>query len=120
MTSVIQHWKCRATKTPILRKIGEGPWSFPLFFVNIATSLAAVSLMQNLFSAEYQWLWTVVLGGALFFPVRQVIWALSVRRIDARGGDVDEAESLRLKRRASVTSALLCFLFSVLYVNSLY
>jgi hypothetical protein len=76
--------------------------------------------MQNLFSAEYQWLWTFILGIALYLPVRQFIWALSVRRADSKGGNVDEAESLRLKRRASVTSALLSFIFSVLYVNNLF
>lgn len=76
--------------------------------------------MQSLFSAEYQWLWTLALGGALFFPVRQVIWTLSVRRADAKGGNVDEAESLRLKRRASFTSFLLCFIFSILYVHNLF
>ena len=76
--------------------------------------------MQNLFSAEYQWLWTMALGAALIFPVRQLIWTLMVRRADAKGGNVDEAESLRLKKRAAVTSALLCFIFSVLYVNHLF
>ncbi len=76
--------------------------------------------MQNLFSAEYQSLWTLALGCALFFPVRQLIWALMVRRAQAKGGDVDEAESLRLKRRSTFTSALLCFIFSILYVNSLF
>jgi len=76
--------------------------------------------MQNLYSAEYQWLWTLGLGAALFFPVRQFIWALAVRRADAKGGDVDEAESLRLKRHSGVTAGLLCFLFAVLYVNHLF
>ncbi len=76
--------------------------------------------MQNLFNAEYQWLWTLLLGAALFFPVRQLIWALSVRRAAAKGDDVDETESLRLKRRSSFTSALLCFIFAVLYVNNLF
>ncbi|MBC8268825.1 MAG: hypothetical protein H8E36_08760 [Rhodospirillaceae bacterium] len=76
--------------------------------------------MEILFTAEYQWLWTVVLGAALFFPVRQFIWGLSVRRADAKGLDVDEAASLRLKRSANVTAGLLCFVFSVLYVNHLF
>lgn len=84
------------------------------------TFLAAVPIMQNLFSAQYQWLWTLLLSGALFWPVRQLIWALTVRRADARGDDVDEAESLRLKRRAGITAGLLCFLFSLLYVNNLF
>ncbi len=78
--------------------------------------------MQNLFNPEYQWLWTLGLGLGLFFPVRQMIWALSVRRAVAKEKDVavDEAESLRLKKRATFTSVLLCFIFSVLYVNSLF
>ncbi|MBT4932491.1 MAG: hypothetical protein HOL66_00385 [Rhodospirillaceae bacterium] len=76
--------------------------------------------MQVLFNAEYQWLWTLALALALFLPVRQLIWALTVRRADAKGANVDEAESLRLKRRSGVTAGLLCFLFSVLYVNSLF
>ena len=46
--------------------------------------------MQNLFNAEFQWLWTLGLGLALFFPVRHVIWALSVRRADNKGGNIDE------------------------------
>lgn len=76
--------------------------------------------MQNLFSAEFQWLWTLALGAALFIPVRHLIWALSVRRAEAKGGDVDEAESVRLKRRSTFTSALLCFIFSIIYVNNLF
>jgi len=76
--------------------------------------------MQILFTAEYQWLWTVALGAALFFPVRHFIWGLSVRRADAKGLNIDEAASLRLKRSATVTAGLLCFVFSVLYVNHLF
>jgi len=77
--------------------------------------------MQELFTVQYQWLWTIALGAALFYPVRQLIWAMSVRRLQRKdGGAVDEAQRQSLKNRAGVTSALLCFIFSVAYVNYLF
>ncbi|TVR96075.1 MAG: hypothetical protein EA406_12765 [Rhodospirillales bacterium] len=77
--------------------------------------------MEELFSPRYQWLWTAVLALALFIPVRQLIWILSVRREQRqRQGELpDEERRAALKSRAGVTSALLCFVFSVLYVNML-
>lgn len=78
--------------------------------------------MEALFSSEYRYLWVVVLAAALIFPVRQMIWVLTVRRAISKGGEenVDAAERNRLKRRAGVTSALLCILFSAVYVNVLF
>jgi len=76
--------------------------------------------MDVLFTAQYQWLWMAALGLALFFPMRQLIWALSVRRAEAKDGNADEARRISLKRRASFTSALLCFVFSVIYVSHLF
>jgi len=74
--------------------------------------------MQQLFSPQYQWLWTLVLGAALFYPVRQLIWALSVRREERKVGKPTDAERRKaLKRRAAFTSFLLCFIFSVAYVH---
>ena len=76
--------------------------------------------MAALFTKDYFLLWAAVLALALFFPVRQLIWALYVRRAAAKGADIDEAESLRLKRRAGATSGLLCFVFSILYTMHLF
>jgi hypothetical protein len=78
--------------------------------------------MEALFSSEFRYLWVAVLVAALFFPVRQMIWVLTVRRAIRKGGEenVDAAEQERLKRRAGVTSALLCLLFSAVYVNVLF
>jgi hypothetical protein len=73
----------------------------------------------NLYSPEYQFLWALGLAIALFFPVRQVIWVLYVRRA-RRFTDVDEAEQQRLKRRAGFTAALLCLLFAALFTNQFY
>lgn len=69
---------------------------------------------------QYQLLWTILLAVALFYPVRQLIWALSVRREERRLGlPADEARRSAIKRRASVTAGLLCFVFAVLYQNVL-
>lgn len=80
--------------------------------------------MQSLFSADYMYLWGVVLAATLFFPVRRLIWVLMVRRAQQSSADqtldIEETEQARLKRRAGVTAALLCFVFSMLYVNTLF
>ena len=77
--------------------------------------------MEALFTAQYQWLWTVVLGAALFLPVRSLIWTMQIRRAQKKTGeDIDQAETLRLKNRAGVTAGLLCFVFAVVYVNQLF
>ena len=69
---------------------------------------------------QYQLLWTFLLAVALFYPVRQLIWTLSVRREERNTGrPPDEVRRSALKRRASVTGALLCFVFAVLYQNVL-
>jgi len=78
--------------------------------------------MENLFTKDYQNLWTFVLTVALFFPVRRLIWVMTVRRAIRKGGEenIGEAEQQRLKRRAGITSALLCFLFSLFYVSTFF
>lgn len=75
--------------------------------------------MAEYFSAEYQYLWAAILALALFLPVRRLIWIMMVRRAE-RVTDTDEAERARLHRRAGVTAALLCFIFSVLYTATLF
>ncbi len=76
--------------------------------------------MQALFTAEYQWLWTLALALGLFFPVRRMIWVLSIRRFEAKKGASDETLRASFKRRATVTSALLCLIFSVVYVSYMF
>ena len=77
--------------------------------------------MATLFTAQYQYLWIAALAVALFFPVRQLIWVLTGRRVEKKhGGATDDAERLRLKRRAGITAGLLCFVFSVVYVTNLF
>ena len=75
--------------------------------------------MAEIFSADYQYLWAVVLAAALFLPVRRLIWTMMVRRA-SRAADIDEKEQARLHRRATFTATLLCFIFSFLYTATLF
>ena len=61
-------------------------------------------------------IWVVVLSTALFFPVRQLIWVLYVRKKQKSQQTVSEEEKKSLKKRATFTSILLCLVFSYIYV----
>ncbi len=74
--------------------------------------------MGHLFTAEYALLWALVLALLLFYPLRQLIWVLSVRRAE-RQGELAEERRHALKRRASVTAGLLGFVFSYFYTLQL-
>jgi len=78
--------------------------------------------MEALFTSDYLYLWIAVLAAMLFIPVRQLIWALTVRRAIQKGGEenVGDSERQRLKHRTSITSALLSLLFSLAYVSWLF
>jgi len=65
-------------------------------------------------------LWTIVLSTALFFPVRQLIWVLYVRKKQKAQTTVSDEEKKVLKKRATVTSVLLCIVFSYLYVTQVF
>tara|TARA_B100000315_G_scaffold260691_1_gene324134 strand:+ start:8327 stop:8563 length:237 start_codon:yes stop_codon:yes gene_type:complete len=76
--------------------------------------------MAELFTAEFQWLWTIILALALFFPVRSLIWSLAVRRAIKKEGGITGEQRINLKKRAAMTSILLCFVFSFFYTASLF
>ncbi len=75
--------------------------------------------MSEIFSQDYALLWTVAITLALFIPVRQLIWVMSVRRAE-RDGEHDLARRDRLKQRAAVTAALLSFIFAFFYTGVLF
>ncbi len=79
-------------------------------------------MIEFLFSPDARWLWTVVMTVALFFPVRRLIFIMTVRRAIRKGGsdNVDEAEQNRLFKRAGITAGMLCFLFSLFYVGKMF
>ena len=65
-------------------------------------------------------IWVALLSMALFFPVRQLIWVLYVRKKQKEQQSVSEDEKIILKKRATLTSILLCIVFSYLYVNQVF
>ena len=65
-------------------------------------------------------IWVAVLSMALFFPVRQLIWVLYVRKKQKSQKTVSDDEKKDLKKRATLTSVLLCIVFSYLYVSQVF
>ena len=65
-------------------------------------------------------IWVIVLSSALFFPVRQLIWVLYVRKKQKSQKTVTDEEKKTLKKRATFTSVLLCIVFSYLYVTQVF
>ena len=65
-------------------------------------------------------LWIILLSAALFFPVRKLIWVLYVRKKQKTQQSVSEEEKSSLKKRATLTSVLLCIVFSYLYVTQVF
>ncbi len=72
--------------------------------------------MEAIIPAEYSWLWSVALGVVLFYPVRQLIWVLAVRRAQLKIGELPDEETRdTLKRSAGFTSALVCLIFAAVF-----
>ena len=72
--------------------------------------------LVNFYTSFHDPIWVIILSVALFFPVRQLIWVLYVRKKQKAQSEVSEEEKISLKKRASFTSILLCIVFSYLYV----
>ena len=65
-------------------------------------------------------LWIMLLSTVLFFPVRKLIWILYVRKKQKTQQSVSEEEKNSLKKRATLTAALLCIVFSYVYVKQVF
>ena len=76
--------------------------------------------LVNFYTSFHDPIWVIILSAALFFPVRQLIWVLYVRKKQKAQGEVSEEEKISLKKRASFTSILLCIVFSYLYVTQVF
>ena len=72
--------------------------------------------IKSCYMAFHDPIWVIVLTTALFFPVRQMIWVLYVRKKQKSQKNVSDDEKKILKKRATFTSILLCIVFSYLYV----
>ena len=75
---------------------------------------------KSFYIAFHDPIWVIVLSAALFFPVRQMIWVLYVRKKQKSQKTVSDDERKILKKRATFTSALLCIVFSYLYVTQVF
>ncbi len=61
-------------------------------------------------------LWILLLAILLYWPVSNLIWTFSVRRKQKKlGQELSEEEIQAQKKRARFISAVICFLFSVLF-----
>ena len=75
---------------------------------------------KSFYIAFHDPIWVIVLSVALFFPVRQMIWVLYVRKKQKTQQSVSDDEKKDLKKRATFTSVLLCIVFSYLYVTQVF
>ena len=76
--------------------------------------------LANYYTIFHDPIWVLILTTALFFPVRQLIWVLYVRKKQKTQGSVSEEEKSGLKKRATFTAILLCIVFSYLYVKQVF
>ena len=76
--------------------------------------------LVDYFTIFHDPIWVFILTTALFFPVRQLIWVLYVRKKQKAQGVVSDEEKKSLKKRANFTSILLCVVFSYIYVNQVF
>ena len=76
--------------------------------------------LLDFYIAFHDPIWVIVLSAALFYPVRQLIWVLYVRKQQKIQREITENEIRQLKKRANFTSVLLCIVFSYLYVTQVF
>ena len=76
--------------------------------------------LTDFYIAFHDPIWVLILTSALFFPVRQLIWVLYVRKKQKSQKEVSDDEKKILKKRANFTSILLCIVFSYIYVNQVF
>ena len=76
--------------------------------------------LANYYITFHDPFWIILLSTVLFFPVRQLIWVLYVRKKQKTQGSVSEEEKSVLKKRATFTAILLCVVFSYLYVKQVF
>ena len=76
--------------------------------------------LKSYYFAFHDPVWTVLLGIVLFYPIRQLIWVLYVRKKQKKQNLVSEEEKKVLKKRATFTSIFLSIVFSYIYVTQVF
>jgi len=64
--------------------------------------------------------WVIMLSAVLFYPIRQMIWVLHVRKKQKKQKMVSEEERKILKKKATFTSIFLSIVFSYIYVAQVF
>ena len=75
---------------------------------------------RSFYIAFHDPIWVLVLSIVLFFPVRQMIWVLYVRKKQKSQKAVSDDKKKILKKRATITALLLCVVFSYIYVKQVF
>ena len=65
-------------------------------------------------------MWIILLSSVLFYPIRQLIWVLYVRKKQKIQNIVSKEEKKILKKRANFTSLFLSIVFSYVYVTQVF
>ena len=76
--------------------------------------------LSSFYVAFHDPIWVALLSTALFFPVRKLIWVLYVRKKQKSQKTISDDEKKELKKRATLTSVLLCIVFSYIYVSQVF
>jgi dolichol kinase len=64
----------------------------------------------------YYWLSVAVLAALLYLPVSQLVWVLSVRRLERKLGQaLSDRERAGQRNRARFLAVILCVIFSALF-----
>ena len=64
--------------------------------------------------------WVIMLSVVLFYPIRQMIWVLHVRKKQKKQKMVSEEERKILKKKSTFTSIFLSIVFSYIYVAQVF
>ena len=64
----------------------------------------------------YYWLSVIVLAALLFLPASQLVWVLSVRRLERKlGQPLSDGERAGQRRRARFIAVVVCVIFAALF-----
>ena len=71
----------------------------------------------------YHSVWTLLMAVALYFPIKKLMYQLYLKKFFKENSelkDIDDENGKRLNNRARMTSVLLSFVFSYLYIQNVF
>ena len=77
-------------------------------------------MIKDIYITFHDPFWTVTLFAALYFPLKKILHNLYLRKHFKEKGEPDEIVKKKLINRARLTSILLSFVFSYLYVQNVF